>query len=111
MTETDLVGAMPADHPLPDLGDLALALGGEMTSFTGRLLELLYKADPENRDRLRIAFPREVRAWELWLEHAPEITAGQLKDLVDDDSLTAAFMKVGEQFALLQTFRKAVLGG
>lgn len=111
MTETDLVGALPADHPLLDLGDLALALGGEMTSFTGRLLELVAKADPENRQRLRVAFPREVRAWELWQEHAPEITAGQLKDLVDDDELTAAFIKVGEQFTMLHAFRKAVHGG
>lgn len=99
------------DRPLADWNDLVLALGGDTTSFTGRLLELVAKADPENRHRLRIAYPREVRAWELWIEHAPDIKAGQLEHLLDSCGVTAAFVSVGQQFEQLEAFRRGVLGG
>lgn len=109
MTEqTDLVGAVPADQPLADWTDLVLALGGDDTSFTGDLLRLIAKADPGNQERLRLAFPWNVRAWELWMEHAPDITAGQLVARVDSDTLTAALVAAVEPLAGLSALRKAV---
>lgn len=60
--------------PVPVVGrweDLVLFLGGSPDSFTGKLLELIAKADPGNRERLRAGFPREVAAWEEWQAHAP----------------------------------------
>lgn len=70
--------ACDPDHPLDGIGDLALLLGGSETSFTGQLLLLIAKADPGNRARLAVAFPRAVRAWELWQATSPTPIAVQL---------------------------------
>jgi hypothetical protein len=68
------------DHPLAGWSDLCLALGGSPDSFTGRLLELIQKADPGNKRRLRLGFPQHVAALDLWMRCAPELTAGELRD-------------------------------
>lgn len=74
--------ALP-EEPMHGIGDLARALGGSEDSFTGQLLKLVAKADPDNRERLRIAFPRAVRAWELWMATSPTPTAGELLAALD----------------------------
>lgn len=40
-------------------------LGVDPGSFVSRLLATLGVADPENREKLRAAFPELVRTWEL----------------------------------------------
>ena len=35
--------------------------------FTADLFRLIDKADRENRERIRVAFPDEVAAYEAWL--------------------------------------------
>jgi hypothetical protein len=67
-----------SDLELHGIGDLALVLGGDETSFTGDLLRLIAKADLENRQRLRLAFPRQVHAWETWMSMRPTPTGEQL---------------------------------
>lgn len=47
--------------------DRAFAGGGsESDWFTGRLLRLITSADLVNRERIRLGFPEEVRAYERW---------------------------------------------
>lgn len=68
------------DRPLDGLGDLALFLGGDETSFIGELLKLLVKAQ-SSRERftaLEAAFPREVFAWQVWMGLSPTPTAAEL---------------------------------
>jgi hypothetical protein len=36
------------------------------TNFTSLLFVLIQKSDPDNRDRLRLGFPLEVEAIEVW---------------------------------------------
>lgn len=60
-------GEEGSTEPMSGLGDLALFLGGSEDSFTGKLLQLIVKADPYNRERLRLAFPHVVRTWEVWM--------------------------------------------
>lgn len=60
-------GLPGSSEPMHGIGDLALCLGGSENSFTGGLLKLIAKADPVNRERLRAGFPRQVKAWELWM--------------------------------------------
>jgi hypothetical protein len=62
---------------------LAVFLGGADDSFTGELLKLVARADPGNRARLREAFPREVRAWEIWASLEEPPTAEQMAALLD----------------------------
>lgn len=69
---------LPDDHPVSTWHELCLALGGDVTSFTGDLLHLIAKADPGNRARLRAGFPQHVAAWEMWTEADPPMTAGEL---------------------------------
>ena len=35
--------------------------------FTIKLLALIAKADPQNRERIRLGFPQEVEAYERWM--------------------------------------------
>lgn len=70
------------DRPIYATGDLAVFLGGSPDSFTGKLLELVAKADPGNRGRLMIAFPREVIAWQTWQSVSPAPTFGQMRELM-----------------------------
>jgi hypothetical protein len=84
------------DTPIGDIGDLARALGGDQTSFTGDLLRLIAKADPGNRSRLRGAFPRQVLAWELWMATSPPPTAEQLLAVLDSRLLAGLAGRPGE---------------
>jgi hypothetical protein len=83
-----------SDYRIPDgwddvkisaTGLLALFLGGSHDSFTGLLLVLFQKADPDNLARLRLAFPRVALAWETWGSMSPVPTFRELAD-----ALTAA---------------------
>lgn len=74
MDET--TAAMPVDS----WDELCLFLKGSPSSFTGMLLTLLAKSEPENQARLRRAFPRHVAAWEIWVVRAPELTYGELEE-------------------------------
>lgn len=76
-----MIGALHEDMMVEDWGYLCLFLGGSPDSFTGKLLELVAKADTFNRAKLRHAFPREVVAWTVWVAHAP-LTAKDLDDKV-----------------------------
>lgn len=59
------------DVVMKELGDLALFLGGDHDSFTGDLLRLIQKADPQNLNRIAAGFPRHVRAWLLFNACSP----------------------------------------
>jgi hypothetical protein len=76
---------LPPDQPIMTTGLLAVFLGGSETSFTGLLLQLIAKADPGNRARLRSAFPREVYAWETWMCLDPAPTTAELNAAMSAD--------------------------
>jgi hypothetical protein len=69
---------LPGDHKVETWHELCLALGGDLTSFTGDLLRLIAKADPGNRARLRAGFPKHVAAWEMWEQRSGLLTSGEL---------------------------------
>lgn len=79
-------GLPGSTEPMHGLGDLALFLGGDETSFTGRLLELIVKAQatPEHMAGLRRGFPEHVRVWETWMAMSPTPTADQLRAALDN---------------------------
>ena len=85
MSTEGTTGVLPPEHSVHLWQELCLFLGGDRTSFTGVLLELIAKADPGNRARLRLAFPWEVAAYEVWnsTELLP-FTAGALRDATTD---------------------------
>jgi hypothetical protein len=68
------------DRQMYGTGDLAVFLGGSESSFTGLLIVLMQKADPGNLARLRLAFPREYRAWETWNSMSPCPTFRELRE-------------------------------
>jgi hypothetical protein len=70
------------DRQMWGTGDLAVFLGGSEDSFTGLLMVLIAKADPENRGRLKLAFPRQVAAWELWQSCSPVPTFAQMREMM-----------------------------
>ncbi len=70
------------DREIWGTGDLAVFLGGSGDSFTGLLLALIAKADPEARGRLKLAFPRQVTAWELWQSCSPVPTFAQMREMM-----------------------------
>ena len=72
------------DRRMATTADLALFLGGSEDSFTGLLLELIQKADPGNLARLRMAFPREVAAWETWQSLSPVPTFREFRDALEN---------------------------
>jgi hypothetical protein len=49
-----------------DLDDVGAAIAGDATNFTTMLLRLIAKSDPHNRERIRLAYPEAVDAWEQW---------------------------------------------
>ena len=56
-----------------DLAYLALQIREwqrSATHFTGKLLALIGKADLGNRERIRMGFPSEVQAYEMWFKGA-----------------------------------------
>lgn len=73
---------LPEDHIVESWHDLCLFLGGDITSFTGKLLELVAKADATNKAKLATAFPREVAAWREWVLHNGTLTAAELDHLI-----------------------------
>jgi hypothetical protein len=70
--------ALPDDHKVETWQELCLALGGADDSFTGHLVTLIAKADPANRARLRAGFPKQVAAWERWVEASGRLTVADL---------------------------------
>jgi hypothetical protein len=70
-----------ASRPAGTWHELCLFLGGSPSSFTGQLLELVAKADPGDRERLREAFPRQVAALEALREIGP-CTWGELETAI-----------------------------
>lgn len=54
---------MISDYDRMHIGDI-VAGGGDW--FTAQLLRLIAKADKSNREKLRVAFPDEVAAFEAW---------------------------------------------
>lgn len=70
------------DRELSGLGDLALFLGGDATSFTGDLLKLIAKSQAtwSNYHSLLRAFPRQVIAWAVWMGMSPIPTARELRE-------------------------------
>lgn len=63
--------------------DLFLRMrGANQTNFTTQLLNLIGKADDENLERLRIAFPETVRAWQDWFTSPIEYEFFKSKGLV-----------------------------
>lgn len=77
-----MIGALREDALVKDWDDLCLFLNGARTSFTGKLLELIQKADPGNRAKLAAVYPREVAAWREWMLHDTSLTAAQLDTLI-----------------------------
>lgn len=73
---------MAPETTLWGTGDLAVYLGGSEDSFTGDLIRLIAKADPGNRARLLVAFPREVYAYLTWMALDPP-TAGALTEALE----------------------------
>lgn len=55
---------MMNDYDRKHLGEI---LAGQGDWFNAHLLRLIAKADQQNRARLRLAFPEEVKAWEDWM--------------------------------------------
>lgn len=51
------------------MGDI---LAGHGNWFSAYLLRLIAKADVHNRERLRLAFPDHVQAYEAWLSSADD---------------------------------------
>lgn len=72
--------AIDPDIELVDLGQLALFLGGDVNTYTGELLRLIDKADPDNRARLAGAYPRESIAYGTWQSTTPAPTGAELVD-------------------------------
>ncbi|MCK9921621.1 hypothetical protein MXD61_06910 [Frankia sp. AgPm24] len=58
--------AVPDDHPLDGLGDLALALGGAPDSWTGDALLLIARSDAPHRRELSTGIAWLVTAYLLW---------------------------------------------
>ncbi len=80
--EASPTGALHPDMLVKDGGRLALFLGGSPTDFIGLLIHLIAKADPGHRGRLRLGFPDEVLAWELWSAMEDVPTARELVTVI-----------------------------
>ena len=80
------------DVKIASTGLLAHFLGGSHDSFTGKLLELVAKAQatPANYSRLKFAFPREVRAWETWNSMSPMPTFRELREALQEQDAELA---------------------
>lgn len=78
---------MPTDQPdlawdgwkVHSTGELAVFLGGSDTSFTGMLLDLIAKADPGNKAKIRLGFPHTVAVYDAWMTCDPVPTWGEVK--------------------------------
>lgn len=54
----------PSEYDRAHVGEI---LGGRGDWFGAKLLRLIAKADSDNRERLRLAFPEHVNLYESWL--------------------------------------------
>ncbi|MEV4122876.1 hypothetical protein [Micromonospora sp. NPDC049645] len=72
--------ALAPEDQVAALDDLGLFLGAQSGSFTAEVLELIDSAQttPSDRERLTVAFPREVIAWSAWKAQPEPPTAGGL---------------------------------
>ena len=52
-------------------------LGWRGSSFNAKLFRLIAHADSVNREKLRLAFPEEVAAYEAYLENANDEGEGE----------------------------------
>ena len=108
---------LTSDAPIRHTHDLARFLGGSGDSFTGQLIDLIAKADPGNRVLLREAFPRQVEAWEAWMECGQALhfdrapTAAELADYIDYRLHGSWIVRklVGDIFAAGSDVARAVL--
>lgn len=71
---------LPPETVIDTWAMLCIFLGGSTDSFTGMLLHLIAKADPFNLNRLRRAFPEEVRAWQIWMEAPKSLAAAEFDE-------------------------------
>jgi hypothetical protein len=78
-TNTGQLRKSRSDGPIYELSHLTLFLDRLPGSFTHRLLKLIEKASPQNRELLRCVFPLEVRVWETWMSCSFTPTPVQLK--------------------------------
>lgn len=115
-------GLPGSTEPMHGLGDLVVAMGGDETSFIGKVLELVPKAqnNPENLAALRRGWPHLVRAWELWMAMRPTPTRDQLHAALaaDPEALVVAassdvkpMMAAAEVAATAALERKGVVVG
>jgi hypothetical protein len=82
MSSPGMSGSLAGTCTVKTHHDLCLFLGGSDDSFTGDLLRLIAKADPGNRERLRLAYPRVVAAWQVWDKAASPLSADQLDKMI-----------------------------
>ena len=61
---------MMSEYDRTHVGDI---LDGKGNNFTAMLLRLICKADMLNREKLRIAYPDEDRAYENWYNGEHEL--------------------------------------
>jgi len=58
---------MPAQLSEFDRKNMERILAGEFDWFSAKLMRLIRKADRENKERLRIAFPDHVQAYDDYM--------------------------------------------
>ena len=56
--------------------EIEAAMGGYGDWFTSHLLRLIMKADPQNRELIRLGFPDHVAAFERWQSMSGEFLEG-----------------------------------
>lgn len=49
-----------------DIENVERLLMGDGDWFTARLMRLIAHADMENKERIRLGYPKEVALWESW---------------------------------------------
>jgi len=59
--------------------DMEIMLNGDdhQTNFTTKLLKLIFKADNQNKEKLRLGFPQAVRAVEHYRKTGKIIEVGE----------------------------------
>ncbi len=59
--------------------DMEIMLNGDdhQTNFTTKLLKLIFKADQQNKEKLRLGFPQAVRAVEHYQKTGEIIEVGE----------------------------------
>lgn len=75
-------GNLPPNHLVSTTAELSVMLGGSETSFMRQLLDLIDKADPVNRYRIKAVYTREVIAYDVWMSISQTPTAAELLDAI-----------------------------